>query len=167
MTAKLPLLSSVATALVLTVACTGSRGGDEPEGAGWLRGEGEGRVKQIENHLRGFDVAMMEIGYRYTELHFAVQDRNWDYAAYQADKIEHVLELALERRPKRAASAKVFLDQDWPVVKEGIRSLQAERADLAMERLRTACMRCHVAEKVPFFVLQVPERRLTPIRPAF
>jgi hypothetical protein len=33
---------------------------------------------------------MAEIGYRYTELFFAVQDRNWDYADYQLGKIEAV-----------------------------------------------------------------------------
>jgi hypothetical protein len=57
-------------------------------GPAWLHGSADARFAQIENHLRGLDVAMVEIGYRYTELHFAVQDRNWDYADYQAGKIE-------------------------------------------------------------------------------
>jgi hypothetical protein len=34
-----------------------------------------------------------------------------------------------------------------------------------MERLRTACMKCHVSEKVQWFTVQAPERRLTSIRP--
>jgi hypothetical protein len=32
-----------------------------------------------------------------------------------------------------------------------------------MERLRSACMKCHVAERVPYFTLRTPERRITPI----
>ncbi len=31
-------------------------------------------------------------------------------------------------------------------------------------RLRSACMRCHVQENVPWFVVETPERRLSPIR---
>ena len=42
---------------------------------------------QIEKHLRGLDVAMTEIGYRYGELHVAARERNWDYAKYQTEKI--------------------------------------------------------------------------------
>jgi hypothetical protein len=131
----------------------------------WLRGEGETRYAEIESHLRGLDVAMMEIGYRYAELFFAVQDRNWDYADYQAGKIELALKLAVKRRPKRAASTNAFLDEEWPAVLAGVRSRQPGQAADAMERLRTACMKCHVAEQVPFFTVQRPEHRLTSIRP--
>ncbi len=148
-------------------ACTGGRVAERsPQAsAAWLRGEGDARFAQIENHLRGLDVAMMEIGYRYTELFFAVRDRNWDYADYQMGKIELALKLAIERRPKRATSANAFLNEDWPAVQAGVRTRKPEPAAEAMDRLRTACMKCHVAEQVPFFSVQPPARRLTAIRP--
>lgn len=134
-----------------------------PAAPSWIRGGADERFAQVENHLRGLDVAMAEIGYRYTELFFAVQDRNWDYAEYQMGKIELVLKLAIERRPKRAASATAFLAEDWPAVQAGVRSRQADPATEALDRLRTACMKCHVSEQVPYFTLRTPERRLTPI----
>jgi hypothetical protein len=131
----------------------------------WIRGSSDDRFAQVERHLRGLDVAMAEIGYRYTELFFAVADRNWDYAEYQLDKIELALKLAVERRPKRAASAETFLSEDWEAVKAGVRSRQPGRAGESVRRLRTACMQCHVAEQVPFFTVQLPEQRQTSIRP--
>jgi hypothetical protein len=131
----------------------------------WIRGSSDERFAQVERHLRGLDVAMAEVGYRYTELFFAVTDRNWDYAEYQLDKIELALKLAVERRPKRAASAETFLSEDWDAVKAGLRSRQPERAGESVRRLRTACMKCHVAEQVPFFTVQLPEQRQTSIRP--
>jgi hypothetical protein len=140
-----------------------SRTSSRPTIPSWIRGEGDRRFAQIENHLRGLDVGMAEIGYRYTELFFAVQDRNWDYAGYQLDKIELVLKLAIERRPKRAPSATAFLTQDWPAVQAGVRSRKPDSADEALERLRSACMKCHVAEQVPYFTVQTPDRRLAPI----
>lgn len=51
---------------------------------------------------------MVEVGYRFTELYFAGKEHNWDYAKYQAEKIEVALRLGLERRPKRAQSAQFF-----------------------------------------------------------
>jgi aspartate racemase len=36
---------------------------------------------------------------------------------------------------------------------------------LLLERVRTACARCRVAESVPFFTSQYPERRVSVIRP--
>lgn len=79
-------------------------------GDSWLKGNTDEKLAQIEKHLRGLDVAMAEIGYRYGELHHAVKEKNWDYAKYQTEKIELALRLALERRPKRAASSQTFLN---------------------------------------------------------
>jgi hypothetical protein len=121
-------------------------------------------MRSIEAQLRGLDVAMMEIGYRFGELHFAGQDRNWDYAKYQADKLRLALELALERRPQRGASAQPFLKEDLPAPVEAIGSRDPARFEAGMERLRAACMKCHVAESVPFFTVRLPERRVSPIR---
>jgi len=88
---------------------------------------------------------MIEIGYRFGELYWAGQDRNWDYAKYQADKVRLALELALERRPKRAASAQPFLKEDLPDLVAAIEAKDGARYQVALERVRTACARCHVA----------------------
>jgi hypothetical protein len=130
----------------------------------WIGGDADERLAQVEKHLRGFDIAMARIGYRDTELYFAATDRNWDYADYQLGKIRLVLELAVERRPKRARSAGAFLEDDLPAVHSGIKSREPEAAAAAMDRLRTACMKCHVSEEVPYFTLREPDRRLAPIR---
>jgi hypothetical protein len=132
--------------------------------AGWLKGTTGEQLHSVEAQLRGLDVAMVEIGYRFGELYFAGRDRNWDYAKYQADKVRLALELALERRPKRAASAQPFLTQDLPALVQAIEAKDFERYQGAMDRLRTACMKCHVAESVPFFTVQWPERRISTIR---
>ena len=132
----------------------------------WLSGTTGKRFQEVERQLRGLDVAMMEIGYRFSELYFAGSDRNWEYAKYQVDKIDTALRLALVRRPKRAASAEPFLNEDIPPVKEVIERRDAEAFLAVMDRLRTACMKCHVAEQVPYFTVELPENRLSTIRSA-
>lgn len=141
---------------------SGPPGGAAP---GWLKGTTEEQIRSVEAQLRGLDVAMVEIGYRFGELYFAGQDRNWDYAKYQADKVRLALELALDRRPKRAASAQPFLQDDLPALARAIEAKDADRYQAAMDQLRTGCMKCHLAESVPYFTVRFPERRVSPIRP--
>jgi hypothetical protein len=132
----------------------------------WLQGDDEAKFRQVENQFRGMDVAMMEVGYRFSELYFAGRDRNWPYAKYQAEKIGHVVRLGLERRPKRAPSAQPFLAEEIPAILQAVEKQTPEAFQAGIERLRAACMRCHVLEKLPDFILEFPEHRPSPIRRA-
>lgn len=120
-------------------------------GDSWLRGTTDEKLSQIEKHLRGLDVAMAEIGYRYGELHIAARERNWEYAGYQTEKIELAMRLALERRPKRAASSEDFLNTDLPAVKKAIESKNAKEMERALDQLHNSCVACHRSEDVLHF----------------
>jgi len=135
-----------------------------PESA-WLVGNTSARFDQVGRQLRGLDVTMIEIDHRFTELFYAGKDGNWDYAKYQAQKIDHALRLALERRPKRAKSAQPYLDEDLPVVLTAIESRNPVQFNQAMDRLRAACMKCHTNENVPYFTVELPQQRASTIRP--
>ena len=130
----------------------------------WLIGSAGAQLHTIETQLRGLDVAMAEIGYRFTELYFAGLDGNWDYANYQTQKIDLALRLALERRPKRSQSSQLFLNEDLPFVSEAITARDPAGFRQAMDRLRTGCMKCHTNENVPYFTVELPERRISTIR---
>jgi hypothetical protein len=130
----------------------------------WLQGTTDERFQQIERQLRGFDKTMVEVGYRFTELYFAGQDQNWDYAQYQIEKLETALRLGLERRPKRAASAQSFFSESLPAMQEVVEKADSELFQAEIERLRSACMNCHVLEEVPYFTVELPEHRLSPIQ---
>ena len=54
----------------------------------WIKGNEQKKLETIENQFRGFDMAMVETGYRYQELYWAGQDENWEYADYQLEKIQ-------------------------------------------------------------------------------
>jgi hypothetical protein len=125
-----------------------SNGSPPPD---WLTGSTEQRFLKIERQFRGLDQAMAEIGYRYGELWRASRERNWEYAKYQAEKIELSLKLALERRPKRAPSSQPFLNEDLPAVLQAIQSKNDQQLDGALERLHNACVACHRAENVLYF----------------
>jgi hypothetical protein len=135
-----------------------------PTGTRWLTGNVNKRLDLVAKHLRGFDVAMAEVGYRYAELSWAARDRNWEYAGYQLEKIQLALDNGLERRPLRAESAKMLA----PSVQGLHTALEARdgvAADAAMESLTASCNACHRAEKVAFIEVRPPSVRLSPVQP--
>jgi hypothetical protein len=132
--------------------------------ATWLAAEREEQAVQLERHLRGFDVAMMETGYRYVELYWAGRDRNWEAAVYHVEKIRLAIENGLERRPKRTASAQPFLAGPLAATAEAIAARDSKLFAQRFEALTAGCNACHAMEKVPFFEVQAPDHRISPLR---
>lgn len=130
----------------------------------WLsRDQDEQRV-QLERQLRGFDIAMMETGYRYVELYWAARDANWDAAAYHMEKIRLAIENGLERRPKRATSAQPFLAGPLAATATAIAARDPRLFAERFEALTAGCNACHAVEKVTFFEVRPPDHRLPPLR---
>lgn len=127
-------------------------------------GTADERFTAVERHLRGLDVSMAEIGYRYGELLIAARERNWEYAAYQSEKIDLSLRLAVERRPKRAESARPFLADDLPLVLAAAKAKDAQKLDAALVRLHAGCVECHKKENVLYFKGAVDRIKLSASR---
>jgi hypothetical protein len=130
----------------------------------WIKGSTTEQVKLIEKQFRGFDVAMVETGYRYQELYWAGQDENWDYAAYQVGKIKVAMENGLERRPNRAASAGHFLGTVLPEMQQAIATKDSVVFNQSFRTLTIQCNSCHAMEQVPFFTVKPPIIRQSSIR---
>lgn len=126
---------------------------------GWLAGTVDEKFETVAAQLRGFDMAMVETGYRYNELYWAAQDSNWGYAEYQAGKIRTAIENGLKRRPKRAKSAETFLTIVLPAVEEAIKQRDAKLLQERMGPLRSTCNSCHKDEQVEFVQVGEPQTR--------
>jgi len=107
---------------------------------------------------------MVEIGYRYQELYWAGVDSNWEYADYQAKKIDLAMENALERRPKRRASADTLFEPALTEVEQAIASRKRTMFGEAFETMSAACNSCHAAEGVASFYVEAPTDRASSIR---
>lgn len=130
---------------------------------GWLQGTVEERLETVANQLRGFGLTMLEVDHRYRELHFAGQDRNWDYAAYQIEEMSEAIESGLQRRPARAASA-AMLEPALDGVKIAVTAQDQDAFGQAFQTLTTTCNACHLAENVAFIHVATPEHRVSSIR---
>lgn len=147
---------------VLTILLFGCDSSSEPSGKdGWLKGNPQAKFETLSKHLRGMDMAMVEIGYRYVELFWAGQDQNWEYAAYQVEKIRTSLENGLERRPKRAKSAETFLTIVLPLVKESVEKRDPVLFQERFVSLTSTCNACHEMEQMKFIPVAPPKDRLS------
>jgi uncharacterized protein YceK len=119
----------------------------------WLLDEDDRkkRINKLETYLRGFDQPMLEVGQRYESLYQALQDENYDFAAYQWKKIKITINNGLMKRPARRKNAELLLlNQTWKEVFDDISSKDKSTAWKGFDKATSACLSCHAAEGVSF-----------------
>lgn len=136
---------------------------EQAEGS-WIKGSENEQIETIERQFRGFDLAMVETGYRYQELYWAGKDRNWEYANYQLEKIRLAIENGLQRRPKRAQSAQHFLNVVLPEMEKAVERQDSAVFNSGFRMMTANCNACHAMEKVTYFTVKTPISRQSPIR---
>ncbi len=123
------------------------------------------KFKKIQKQFRGFDLAMVEVGYRFNSFYFALKDKNYDLANYQWDKIKKSIENGIQRRPKRTQNTKaIFLDTYYDQMKEVLATKDEKKIWTKYENTKRVCNACHSAEKVPFIKVIDPQYRWQPIQ---
>lgn len=163
---RLVLAAFTAVALVGTTSFVGATElPPPPKAGGWLKKlPPDQQMEAVDRQLRGFDMAMFEVNYRYIEMYFAGIEANWDYALYTGEKIAWAIMNGYERRPKRRANAEeVFLKEAYPNVLEAIKKKDIALFKKRIDELRNACNACHALEKVPFIHVGIPSIKQTPL----
>lgn len=118
------------------------------------------RFQRIQQMFGGFSMAMQIVGERYDRTYDAIADGNFELANYHWKKIKETIELGTLRRPARAANAEaLFLKGPWGAVSEALTAKDKVKAREQFLLARSACLACHVAEKVPFMNDQPRFRR--------
>ncbi len=125
----------------------------------------EQKFKKIQKQFRGFDLAMVEVGYRFNSLYFAINDKNYDLAHYQLDKIKKAMQNGIIRREKRAKNAKdMFLDTQYKLMSKALSTKDAKNIQQEYTNTKNTCNACHIAENVPFIHVTDPKNRYQPIK---
>ncbi|WP_157533303.1 hypothetical protein ACJJIP_18760 [Microbulbifer sp. VTAC004] len=109
------------------------------------------RLILLQNYLGGFSASMWEVGYRYKSIFLALQDENFDLAIYHWEKIKTAIKNGYLKRPARKANADaIFLDLVYGNVLGSFESRDIKKAWQGFSNGRSACMKCHAAEKIPW-----------------
>jgi len=131
---------------------------------GWLSGSQEEKFDEVAHQLGGFSRTMMEVGYRYSELYWAGQDENWEYADHQLEHLLEALEHGIIRRPARAANTREFIDNELDEMEEIILAKDQDAFLQGFRSLTSGCNACHAKEGESFILIREPEVRTSPVR---
>jgi hypothetical protein len=82
----------------------------------------EEKVERLVEVMPGASNLMLEMGDRYRNLYWAARQGKWDFAAYQAEEIEQLIETLKITRPKRAATAAEFQARAYPRILDAAKS---------------------------------------------
>jgi hypothetical protein len=135
-----------------------------PAGADWREeAPAEEQLANVVKLVPGAAHWMIEMGERYQNLYWAARQEKWEFAAYQAEEIEKLVETLMLARPGRAASAGIFLGEVFPALHEVIAAKQWGSFETAFRKLNAACMACHVREDHAF--VQIPPEPATASSP--
>jgi hypothetical protein len=95
---------------------------------------------------------MLEIASRMRELSAAIQRDSWNMSIYQLEKIRGRMVVAMTKRPVRTQNMEALFFESgvYSGLHDALTSRDVQRARAGFTRLRSACMACHVAEKVSF-----------------
>ena len=116
---------------------------------------------QLENLVKlvpGTSHWMAEAGNRYQNLYWAAKLGRWEFAQYQVEEIEKLIQTVQLARPKRAATAQEFLNNGIPAITKGVESKDWAKFEESFVKLHHACMECHGKNDHAFIVL--------PLKPA-
>lgn len=113
------------------------------------------QMNAVQKQLRGFDTAMMEVGYRYDATKKAIDKGNYPLAQYHWEKIKTAMDNGIIRRPARKESAEAFfLHSLHPAFAEILRSRDSQKIRSTLSTVQSACNACHVDQKVGFIVVE-------------
>lgn len=123
------------------------------------------KFEKIQKQLRGFDLAMVEVGYRFNSFYFAIADKNYPLANYQWDKIKKAIENGIQRRAKRERNSKsMFLNTQYKSMKIALKRKDEKLIQKEYQKTKLVCNACHIAERVPFIEVIDPQYRWQPIK---
>lgn len=130
----------------------------------WRQGaEVSHKVERLVEVLPSAANIMIEMGARYQNLYWAAKLGKWEFAGYQAEEIKELIEKLQITRPKRAASAREFLDAVYPMLPEAANTRDWKKFEAAFEKMRHECVACHGKNEMGFVQLPLPRRASSPV----
>lgn len=134
-------------------------------GADWRKtGSDAEKLKNLVDAVPGTSHWMIEMGERYKNLYWAGKQGKWEFAEYQLEEIEKLVQMVQLARPKRAATAQEFLDEGIPQMMKGLKAHQWKPFKESFHKLSEACMRCHAQNDHAFIILPAdPKSASSPV----
>lgn len=115
----------------------------------------EKKFDAIQKQFRGFDTAMIEVGYRYDAIKKTLETKNYQLAHYHLEKMKLSIENGYIRRPAREkASQNYFLNTTFKEFQEALSLRDANSIVAKFSDMKNSCNACHADQKVGFIIVE-------------
>ncbi|MEW6364296.1 MAG: hypothetical protein AB1714_06610 [Acidobacteriota bacterium] len=110
------------------------------------------RFRRLEVMLRGVDIHMLEIGFRFDRLHDAIERGEMELAQYEMEKIVQAASFAILLQPgwQEGKGIEYLGRSDWMALKAAVLARNQEAAKTSYLDVRQACMSCHTLKQMEF-----------------
>ena len=143
---KLLLLGS----LLVTSCVTAETGNDD-----WRQtGNQEEKLNNVVKVIPSAADIMFQMGERYRNLYWAGKQGKWEFAQYQTEEMQRLVNTLVITSPKRADTAKVFLHDAFDGYKEATGQKDWQKFQSAFEHMRVRCMACHIQNEHAYVLLK-------------
>ncbi len=123
-------------------------------------------VKKVEKLIEVMPATgniMIEMGERYKNLYWAAKLGQWEFANYQAEEMEELIDKLKITRPELAETANEFLKKSYPHVFQIVKLRDWSKFLVMFENLRNECMACHSKNGHGFIGLPIPKQSSSPV----
>ncbi len=122
-------------------------------------GTDQEKQNNLVKALPGTSTHMLQVGERYRHLYWAGKLEKWQFAEYQVEEIQDLLKTVGITRPKRKATADIFLDKAFYLFPSAIKNKNQQQFLKAFQHMRSECLSCHAANKHSFITLPSKPKR--------
>ncbi|VAX10305.1 hypothetical protein MNBD_GAMMA25-76 [hydrothermal vent metagenome] len=121
------------------------------------------KLKQVIKVIPSTSDLMFQMGHRYQNLYWAGKQGKWEFAEYQIEEMESLIEKLMITRPRRHETASNFLGYAFKGYEDAIEHKNWPRFQKAFDKMRQACERCHKQNNHGFIKLQkIPAKGHSP-----
>jgi len=120
-------------------------------------------LDEVSSAFAGAGHVMIELGYRYRALYFAAQQKKWEFAEYQVEEMEELMERFEVISKKRKVAIQSFSKAVFEDLEKSLASKKWETFYASYDAMRKQCMACHVQNEVEFIRLPIPKHHESPI----
>jgi hypothetical protein len=117
------------------------------------------KINKLIQVMPGASVIMQQMGERYRNLYWAAKQGQWEFAEYQIEEMDDLIQTLMITRPKRAKTANKFMQTAFKLYPAALKENDWQRFNVAFENMRQQCMTCHVENKHSFIVLPQQPRK--------
>ncbi len=111
------------------------------------------KINNLVQVMPGASTLMLQMEERYRNLYWSAKQKKWEFAEYQIEEMQDLIQTLMITRPKRKKTALKFFQTAFKHFPVALKKQNWSYFENSFEYMRKQCMTCHVENDHAFIVL--------------